>query len=130
MTETNEEYEVTQMPIWSAGEEWCGVTASMQLIGKKWHPVIISRLLKHGTLRFNQLQDEIGDITNKVLSDSLEDLQQKNLVARTVVNEKPVRVEYELTEQGKSLKPVIEALHKWGTTHVQPVTNDEDTLTQ
>lgn len=130
MNETTGEFEVSRMPVWSAGQEWCGVTASMQLIGNKWHPVIIDRLLRHGPLRFNQLQDEIGEITNKVLSESLDDLQEKQLVTRTVVDEKPVRVEYALTEQGKSLESVIEVLNEWGTTHVQPVTNEEDVMTK
>lgn len=125
MNEAAEELEVIQMPIWSAGEDWCGVTASMQVIGSKWHPVIIDRLLRHGALGFNQLQNEIGDITNKVLSDSLDDLQEKKLVNRTVIDEKPVRVEYSLTGRGKSLQPVIEALDEWGSAHVRPVTDDE-----
>lgn len=92
----------------------------MEMIGNKWHPVIIHRLLKHGSLRFNELSNEVGSVTNKVLSQSLDDLEEKGIVNRTVVNEKPVAVEYSLSERGQSLEPVIEALQEWGKTHLQP----------
>lgn len=106
--------------VWCAGDDWCAVTCAMEMIGNKWHPVIVHRLLNHGALRFNELSNEVGNITNKVLSESLDDLQEKGLVNRTVVNEKPVAVEYSLTERGQSLEPVIDALHEWGNTHLRP----------
>lgn len=104
--------------VWCADDEWCTITCTMDLIGNKWHPVIIDRLLTHERLRFNQLLGEIDAITNKVLSESLEDLETKTLVAREVVAENPKRVEYTLTNHGRSLKPVIEALDTWGTKHL------------
>jgi len=101
-----------------AGEEWCSVTTTASLIGKKWHPVIVHRLLEDGPSGFNELQEAVDGISSKVLSDSLEDLSEKRLVDRKVVNEKPVRVRYSLTDHGKSLRPVIEAMREWGNEHL------------
>jgi DNA-binding HxlR family transcriptional regulator len=92
----------------------------MEVIGRKWHPVIIHRLLDDGPLRFNELADEVGAVTNKVLTSSLKDLQEKFLVERTLLNDQPVEVEYALTERGQSLEPVIDSLEGWGKAHLQP----------
>ena len=115
--------------VWCADDEWCAITCTMDLIGNKWHPVIIDRLLTHERLHFNQLLGEIDAITNKVLAESLDDLEAKTLVAREVVTETPLRVEYTLTDRGRSLEPVIEALDAWGTEHlphVQRAANEEE----
>jgi len=114
--------------VWCAGDDWCAVTCTMDVIGNKWHPVIVHRLLNHGPLRFNELSNEVGNVTNKVLSESLDDLEEKGLVDRTVVNEKPVEVEYSLTEQGQSLEPVIEALQEWGQTELQPAETESESI--
>lgn len=106
------------------GEEWCPITCTADLIGKKWYPVIIHRLLQFGTLRFNELQREVDGISSRVLSDNLEDMEEKQLVERTIVNAKPVEVEYALTDRGASLEPVIEAMVEWGETYLVPA--DED----
>ncbi|MFD1562036.1 winged helix-turn-helix transcriptional regulator [Haloarchaeobius amylolyticus] len=120
MGETGKIPENECLAAWCAGDDWCAVTCTMDVIGKKWHPVIVHRLLHHGPLRFNDLSDEIGAITNKMLSQSLEDLEATNVVDREIVSEKPVAVEYSLTERGQSLKPVIESLEEWGKTHLHP----------
>lgn len=100
--------------IWCSGNEWCPITATAQLIGKKWHPVIIDRLLREGPLGFNSLKDEVDGVSSKVLSESLDNLQENNLVNREIVSEKPVRVKYSLTDEGESLEPVIDAMIEWG----------------
>lgn len=102
------------LEVWCAGEEWCPVTTTATLIGKKWHPVIIHRLLEHGPSGFNELQTNVDGISSKVLSDSLDDLEENGLVNREIISEKPVRVEYSLTERGTSLSPVIYAMRDWG----------------
>lgn len=107
-----------QLEVWCAGEEWCPVTTTATLIGKKWHPVIIHRLLKHGPSGFNELKKDVDGISSKVLSDSLEDLGEKQLVDREIINEKPVRVQYSLTAPGQSLEPVIYAMRNWGVEHI------------
>jgi len=92
----------------------------MDVIGNKWHPVIVHRLLQHDAFRFSELSEEVGSVTNKVLSESLDDLEEKGLVERTVLREKRIAVEYSLTERGRSFEPVIDALQEWGRTHLQP----------
>jgi DNA-binding HxlR family transcriptional regulator len=110
-----------RLGVWCAGEEWCPITSTATLIGKKWHPVILHRLLENGPLGFNALKGEVDGISSKVLSDSLDDLEEKTLVDRTIVSEKPFRVEYSLTDRGASLEEVIYAMRDWGQEHlVQP----------
>lgn len=90
------------------------MTTTAMLIGRKWHPVIVHRLLEHGPSGFNELKTAVDGVSSKVLSDSLEDLTEKRLVSRDIVSEKPVRVEYSLTPHGRSLEPVIMAMRDWG----------------
>jgi DNA-binding HxlR family transcriptional regulator len=87
--------------------------ASM-LLGKRWIPMILYELLK-GPKRFHDLEDEL-QISAKMLSDRLRFLEKENIVYRTVYPEMPIRVEYELTAKGKSLKPIIDALSAWSQT--------------
>jgi DNA-binding HxlR family transcriptional regulator len=107
-----------RIPVECAGEDWCAVTTTAALIGKKWHPVIVHRLLENGPSGFNELKEDVDGISSKVLSDSLENLSEKRLVERDVISEKPVRVQYSLTEHGRSLRPVIEAMREWGSEHL------------
>ena len=107
-----------QLAVWCAGEEWCAITSTATLIGKKWHPVIVHRLLEHGPMGFNELKEDVDGISSKVLSDSLEDLEEKGLVDRTVVSDRPFRVRYSLTDRGASLESVITAMHDWGNEHL------------
>jgi DNA-binding HxlR family transcriptional regulator len=128
MSETVDVSEEDCIAVWCAGDDWCAVTCTMNLIGNKWHPVVIHRLLNHGPLRFNELASETGAVTNKVLSQSLDDLEEKGLIDRTIVSEKPVAVEYSLTERGESLDPVIGALEQWGKTNLQPAESEEESV--
>lgn len=109
---------IHQLEIWCAGEDWCPVTTTATLIGKKWHPVIIHRLLEHGPSGFNELKTAVDGISSKVLSDSLEDLEDNQLVDREIINEKPFRVHYSLTPHGESLEDVIYAMRDWGMEHL------------
>lgn len=102
-----------QMPAWCEAEEWCPITVTAELLGRKWHPVIVHRLLQR-TMGFNELKREVHDISDKVLSDSLEDLQEKGIVRKEVINESPKKVRYSLTESGESLEPVIMSMKDWG----------------
>lgn len=117
-----------KLPVWCAGEEWCPITTTATIIGKKWHPVIIHRLLENGPLGFNALKSEVDGISSKVLSDSLEDLDEKTLVNRAIVSEKPFRVEYSLTERGSSLAPIIYAMRDWGLEHLTVPEDRESSL--
>jgi len=115
---------IDQIEVWCEGEAWCPVTTTASLIGKKWHPVIVHRLLEHGPSGFNELQESVDGISSKVLSDSLEDLEQNQLVDREIVNEKPFRVEYSLSEYGESLEPVIYAMRDWGKEYLTEPNDD------
>ena len=108
-----------QLAVWCSGEEWCAITATATVIGKKWHPVIVHRLFDEPQ-GFNDLKRSVDGISSKVLSDSLEELEEYGLVEREVVSEKPFRVRYSLTERGRSLQPVIESMREWGQTHLAP----------
>jgi DNA-binding HxlR family transcriptional regulator len=107
-----------RLAVWCAGEEWCPITTTATLIGKKWHPVIIHRLLRSGPSGFNELKENVDGISSKVLSDSLDDLEEKQLVDREVVSDKPFRVNYSLTERGESLESVILSMRDWGMEHL------------
>lgn len=117
-----------KLEIWCAGEEWCPITSTATMIGKKWHCVIVHRLLENGPLGFSALQTEVDGISSKVLSDTLEDLEEKHLVDRAIVNQKPVRVEYSLTEKGESLEPVIIAMRDWGLENLEKTTDKEQSV--
>jgi len=116
--DTGEDAPVTQLEVWCAGEDWCPVTTTASLIGKKWHPVIIHRLLEHGPSGFNELKADVDGISSKVLSSSLDDLEEKQIVDREIISEKPVRVQYSLTGHGQSLAPVIFSMRDWGLEHL------------
>ena len=115
-----------KLSVWCAGEDWCPITTTASLIGKKWHPVIIHRLLDNGPSGFNELKENVDGISSKVLSDSLEDLQEKGLVDREVINEQPFRVNYSLTEHGESLESVITEMAAWGETYLQEPTEADE----
>jgi DNA-binding HxlR family transcriptional regulator len=117
-----------KLPVWCAGEEWCPITTTANIIGKKWHPVIVHRLLENGPLGFNALKAEVDGISSKVLSDSLEDLEEKMLVDRAIVSEKPFRVQYSLTDRGESLRPVITEMRDWGLEHLSPAEDRESSV--
>ncbi|MFB6219602.1 MAG: winged helix-turn-helix transcriptional regulator [Halobacteriaceae archaeon] len=120
--------EIEPVEMWCEGQEWCPITTTATLIARKWHPVIIHRLLKAGPLGFNDLKEEVDGISSKVLSDSLDDLESKQLVDRTIVSEKPVRVEYALTPMGASLEPVIDEMAEWGQEHLTPADDRQSSL--
>lgn len=117
--------ETDELKMWCAGEDWCPVTASATILGKKWHPVIIHRLLNHGPCGFNALKHAVDGISSKVLSDSLETLEvEYGVIDRTIVSDKPFRVEYSLTERGESMEPIIRAMETWGKEHLTEPKHD------
>lgn len=91
----------------------CPVETTLTLIGDKWKVLILRDLLP-GTKRFGELKKSIGSVSQKVLTAQLRDMEAKGLVHRQVYAEVPPRVEYSLTDLGKSLRPILEALQAWG----------------
>ena len=91
----------------------CPVETTLMLIGDKWKVLILRDLLP-GTKRFGELKKSIGSVSQKVLTAQLRDMEKSGLLIRTVYAEVPPRVEYSLTELGKSLKQVSDAMQNWG----------------
>ena len=91
----------------------CPVETTLFFLSTKWAALIL-RDLMDGPRRFNELQRSIGHISQKVLTSNLRQMEKHGLLTRTVYAEVPPRVEYELTELGASLKPVLDTLRWWG----------------
>ena len=91
----------------------CPVETTLMLIGDKWKVLILRDLLP-GTKRFGELKKSIGNVSQKVLTAQLRDMEENSLVNRHVYAEVPPRVEYSLTELGQSLKPILDAMWTWG----------------
>ena len=91
----------------------CPVETTLTLIGDKWK-VLILRDLMPGTKRFGELKKSIGNVSQKVLTAQLRAMEESGLVNRKVYAEVPPRVEYSLTELGKSLKPILDSMRAWG----------------
>ena len=91
----------------------CPVETTLTLIGDKWK-VLILRDLMPGTKRFGELKKSVGNVSQKVLTAQLRAMEESGLVNRKVYAEVPPRVEYSLTELGKSLKPILDSMWTWG----------------
>ncbi|MBF1246499.1 MAG: helix-turn-helix transcriptional regulator [Lautropia mirabilis] len=106
----------------------CPVEATLNLIGGKWKGVILYHLLSEKVLRFNALKRMLPNITQRMLTNQLRELEQDGLVVRTIYPEVPPRVEYRLSEHGQTLEPVIAALKAWGDGHIrrQPAADKAD----
>ena len=90
----------------------CPVEVTLQLIGNKWK-VLILRDLFEGTKRFSQLKTSLGNISQKVLTENLRELEKNQIINRKVYSEIPPKVEYSLTHLGKTLKPIIDSMYIW-----------------
>ena len=99
-----------------SGLPLCPVETTLTLIGDKWK-VLILRDLMNKTLRFGELKRSIGTVSQKVLTAQLRDLEHDGLVHREVFAEVPPRVEYSLTDTGRSLEPVIDSMRIWGESY-------------
>jgi DNA-binding HxlR family transcriptional regulator len=88
-----------------------------ELIGRRWNGAIIFMLLRQ-TCRFATLRDGIPGITDRMLSERLQELEQEGLVDRVVVPQTPVRVEYSLTKKGKGLAEAVDSLAAWAEKHI------------
>lgn len=94
----------------------CAVEATLQLIDGKWKGVILFHLLQ-GTMRFNALRKVLPNVTQRMLTMQLRELEEDKFIHREVFPQVPPKVEYSLTDRGRSLEPVIMALKYWGDAH-------------
>lgn len=93
--------------------EKCPLSNVLENIGGKWKVAIICALSLHEQIRYNELKRMVKGITNTMLASSLKDLENIGMVIRKQYPEMPVRVEYSLTEKGKSILPILEELRAW-----------------
>ncbi len=93
---------------------YCSVELTLRIIGGKWKPIILFYLHKNGTRRFGELKKHMPNITQKMLTQQLRELEADGMVSRRVYPEVPPKVEYSLTKTGKSVGPILEQLCGWG----------------
>ena len=108
----------------------CSVRQILDRFGDKWSILIISTLGHVGKQRFNELNQQIGDISQKMLTVTLRSLEADGLVSRTLYPEIPPRVEYELTELGRSLLPNIEQLALWAEKNMETILKNREKYAQ
>jgi DNA-binding HxlR family transcriptional regulator len=104
----------------------CPIAPVVDIVFSRWTTPILWQLNAHGRQRFNDLRDLVEGITAKVLTQRLRQLERDGLVARTMHLEIPPRVEYEITDLGRSLAPVFAALVNWSDDHLNEVTRARD----
>ncbi|GAA0437500.1 MAG: winged helix-turn-helix transcriptional regulator [Bacillota bacterium] len=97
--------------------EECRVEDALGILVGKWKPIILLYLLQEGTKRFNELRKRMPEITQKMLTKQLRELEEEDIIQRVVYPQVPPKVEYSITEYGKTLEPILEAMHEWGTKH-------------
>ena len=96
----------------------CPVETTLTLISDQWKMLILRDLIP-GTKRFGELKKSIGNVSQKVLTAQLRQMEDSGLLTRTVYPEVPPRVEYTLTDLGRSLKPILDAMWTWGENYKQ-----------
>jgi len=97
----------------------CPVITTLEVIGGKWKPAILWEMTRNGTMRFGQLKKAIEGITQKMLTQQLRELESDNIINRKVYAEVPPRVEYNLTDYGLTITPVLNEMAKWGLKHLK-----------
>lgn len=94
----------------------CPAERTLDFLSGKWRPMVIY-WLAGGPLRFNELQRRLGAVTHRTLSKTLKEMEADGLVKRTDYGEIPPRVDYALTDKGRALQPVLEAMEEWARSH-------------
>jgi len=92
----------------------CPVQITLSIMDNKWKALIIGEILFEGTQRFSELRRALPNISQKILTQNLRSMEESGIVNRKVFAEVPPRVEYSLTDLGCSLRPIIDAMMKWG----------------
>ncbi|MFP9062371.1 winged helix-turn-helix transcriptional regulator [Natrialbaceae archaeon A-chndr2] len=102
--------------------EQAAILEVLSLLSKKWQPVVLLTLMENGPLGFNELLKALPNISGNVLSKTLDELCEVNLVERRIVSESPLRVEYDLTTAGADMETIFEAAVTWSMSHLEPST--------
>lgn len=107
----------------------CSVEATLSVIGGRWKPVILFKLMEEDVLRFGELRNLIPGVTQKMMTNQLRELERDGIINRKVYPEVPPKVEYSLTDYGRTLEPILISMREWGAHHaakleVKPLCSD------
>lgn len=116
-------------PVWNVMLATCPSRTSLAKIANKWTAMIVIAL-SDGPLRFGAIREQVGGISGKVLSETLRDLERDGVLTRTAYDEMPLRVEYELTPLGQTLREPLTALGLWAEHHIAQVLDARDAFDQ
>ena len=86
---------------------------AVELIGRRWTGAIVAVLIQRTTLRFGEIAESVPELSDRLLSERMKELEARGVVTRTVLPGRPVRVQYELTEMGRALEPAVLELERW-----------------
>ncbi len=100
------------------GIDDCPVARTLDLIGERWTVLLLRDLLQQGPRRFQDFQDSLPGVAPNTLSARLKAMEDNGLIQRQLYNERPPRLEYVLTDKGRSLGPVVRAMRDWGNKHL------------
>ena len=101
------------------GPVFCPVVITLAVIGGKYKPLLLYHIEANKVLRFGQLRQLVSDASKKMLTQQLRELEADGLIRRKVYKVVPPKVEYSLTERGKSLQPVLREMGRWGASHAR-----------
>ncbi|MBN2908122.1 winged helix-turn-helix transcriptional regulator [Polycladomyces sp. WAk] len=104
-------------------EDQCRALTTLETIIGKWKAIILLHLLRGGTKRFSELQKLIPEITKRMLTLQLRDLEEEDIIKRVVYPQVPPKVEYSITDHGRTLEPILEEMHDWGNKHLDHIRN-------
>ncbi len=107
-----------------SGTDKCPVRTVLDRLGDKWSVLVILLLGKKGPVRFSNIKNEIGDVSQKMLTITLKTLEADGIVSRQIFAEVPLRVEYRLTERGETLLPHIQQLTEWADQNMRHILKD------
>lgn len=102
----------------------CEIEITLEVIGGKWKALLLWNLGNYEVIRFNEFRRIIPEITQKMLTQQLRSLEEDGLINRKVYNQVPPMVEYSLSETGKKLMPILEAMDDWGKEYVEEFKKD------
>lgn len=94
----------------------CGMAYALTIVGGRWKPAILCRL-RHQTMRYSELKRSIEGISERMLVSQLRELEEQQIITRIVYAEVPPRVDYQMTELGKTMFPMLQAMSDWGNMH-------------
>lgn len=124
-TVTAEERRAREKTVYDAMLQGCPTRNVMETVGGKWAALLV-HALSGGPRRHGQLRTAVAGVSQKMLTQTLRELERDGLVTRTVTPSMPVRVDYALTDLGCSLVPVLGALKNWSETHIEQVLDARD----